>query len=286
MEFIIRFYLFLVINIKLISSKVEYLKKCQQKMENYMKRCMTTLTLDGFNNWDQYLINVYFSYCNARCVLPLIDDNKQIVLKGSITGIHEAQRKYQLIAASIQQKLLCQQSLLETLRPMVRVQDLTSSLASTTEPSSYYNILLSYCPEDSKSCYWLADRLVNTGFSLWMNFNGIANQNDILSKMDTSECIILCVSTNYFENEFCEKEAKYACETKKPIIIVKIQNFTPITWLRQLIEDKPCFQMFGSENHIDLVLDKLTLEIVSIIYFGVIVMPTYDIILKFDKRLS
>jgi hypothetical protein len=71
------------------------------------------------------------------------------------------------------------------------------------------------------------------------------------------------MSENYFEDDLCEKEAKYADQIRKNIIPVRIRNYEPIEWLRNIIKNESYFQLFGSDNHFNLEYDKLLLKVVS-----------------------
>ncbi|CAF4682736.1 unnamed protein product, partial [Rotaria sp. Silwood2] len=123
------------------------------------------------------------------------------------------------------------------------------------------NIMFSYSPIDSIITHRLSNRLIDEGFSVWMNSNQSKEFNQILRKINRSDCVILCRSENYFEDELCEKEAKYADETGKSLIPVKVQTYEPIELLQKLIEQQSYFQLFGSENHFNLEYDKLLLKI-------------------------
>ncbi|CAF2477153.1 unnamed protein product [Rotaria sp. Silwood2] len=163
----------LAITITLTSSKQEYLIKCQERISNCMKRCMAEIELDGFNDWHQYLINAYYKYCSDRCILPQVGNDQRIILKGPISSIQEAKQKYKLTVALIQEKIRLQQSLLERSWSMSTLPCPTSALMSTAESSTCYNVMLSYCQEDSVACHHLANRLIDEGFSLWLCSNGL-----------------------------------------------------------------------------------------------------------------
>jgi hypothetical protein len=109
----------------------------------------------------------------------------------------------------------------------------------------------------------LANRLIDEGFSVWINSNQLIEFDQILRKINQSDCIILCISRNYFQDELCKKEAKYAEQIGKFIIPVKVEYYQPIEWLQKLIEKDSYFQLFGSDNHFNLEYEKLLLKIVS-----------------------
>jgi hypothetical protein len=124
--------------------------------------------------------------------------------------------------------------------------------------------MLSYSKEDSIICHRLANRLIDEGFSVSINSNEI-NQFENLSKklIKKSDCIILCISRNYFQNEYCKNEAQYSQHIGKYIIPIKIEYYQPIEWLKDLIEKESYFQLYGSENQFNLEYEKILLKIVS-----------------------
>ncbi|CAF3683782.1 unnamed protein product [Rotaria sp. Silwood1] len=238
------------ITITLTSLNTEYLTKCEKQINNYLNRSIFKMTLNGFENWNQYMINAFYKYSKDRYVLPKLDNKQQIILYGPINNVYEVIQKYQLI-----NKL---------------IQDKTNLLSLFTKNTSLnnFNIMLSYSPNDTIISHRLANRLIDEGFTIWINSNQSIEFNQILKEINKSDCIILCISENYFENELCEKEAKYANEIGKSMIPVKVQNYEPIEWLYKLIEKESYFQLFGSENHFNLEYDKLLLKILQCIRYN------------------
>ena len=94
----------LALRVYLLSSSDESLRKCREKINNYLKRFMTKEVLtnkDGdsiFKHWDQCMINAFYYYCKERCVLPvhLENNNQTLELSGSKNGIQEVKEKYKL----------------------------------------------------------------------------------------------------------------------------------------------------------------------------------------------
>jgi hypothetical protein len=186
------------------------------------------MKLDGFQHWNQYLINAFYKYSIDRCVLPKTDRQQQVILYGPVSNVYEVNQKYQLTNALIQQKL---------------------SGFSTT-------IMISYSPEDSIISHRLANRLIDDGLSVSIN-------SDSFETIDKSSCIILCISENYFQNQSCEKEVKYAEQIGKNLIPVKVEYYQPIEWLKTCIEKQSYFQLYGSENQFNFEYDRLLLKIIS-----------------------
>ncbi|CAF4084437.1 unnamed protein product [Rotaria sp. Silwood2] len=215
---------------------------------------------NDFKNWNQYMINTFYKYCYDRCVLPKTDDDKRIRLIGPINNVYDAKYKYHLTNVLIQEKIHLQQLLPTTPRPRPIIRSQITDSISIMSSSICYNIMLSYCQEDSIISQRLADRLIDEGFSVWID---LIESNDTFSQINKSECIILCISENYVENKFSLNTVEYAKQMGKHIILVKVQNYTSNDWLQQLIPNEIYFQLFGSENHFDLQYDKLLLKILQ-----------------------
>ena len=224
----------------------EHLEKCERKINNYLNRSIYKMKINGFSNWNQYMINAFYKYSTDRCVLPKMNDQQEIILYGSISTVSEVNQKYQLINALIYQKM-----------------HLPSGFLSNRTANPHH-IMISHSPKDSMIANRFANRLIDEGLSIWINSNSSKDFNQIKRKIDKSGCVILCLSENYFQDESCEKEAKYADQIGKNLIPVKVQYFQPIDWLKEIMENKFYFQLFGSENNFNLEYDKLLLKILSL----------------------
>ncbi|CAF2619797.1 unnamed protein product [Rotaria sp. Silwood2] len=260
-----------VIKITLIASQVEELTKCQEKINNYLKRCTTSKKLTNpngiFQHWDQYTINVFYKYCKDKCVLSQIDrTTRELELIGPVNNCLEVEQKWRFLSDLAAVKLLLTPSIERSSSAAIRSEQLATKAA--IEQVKVCNVMLSYCQEDSRKCQCLINKLTEEGFSIWADSVIAEQQRDIFSQIDKSTCIILCISENYYESMSCEKEARYAFQSGKQVFLVKIQNHPLIGWQREVFEGKLFFQLFGSENHFDLEYEKLLLEILQYIKLG------------------
>ncbi|CAF3903383.1 unnamed protein product [Rotaria magnacalcarata] len=222
------FYPVSTITITITSSNTENLSKCQKKMYDYMKRCMSEQVLNGFRNWNQYFINAYYKYCIDRCILPQMNDDQQIVLKGPIISVQEAKQKYQLTAAIMQEKIHMQQCLLETPQSISTVECPATNIMPTAETSPCYNVMLSFCPEDSILCHQLANRLVDEGFSLSLSSDGFQciSPTNNYSRQQTSSRINLSAQ-NLMDIQNRDTMGLYpalSAEQRKLVYRMKIDN--------------------------------------------------------------
>ncbi|UJR07649.1 hypothetical protein I4U23_011937 [Adineta vaga] len=233
--------------IMLMSTSTDYFTDCEKSIHMYLNRSMFTLKIDGFQHWNQNMINSFYEYSINRYVLPKLDEEQQLILCGFINNVYEVKQKYHLTNAFVQGIIF-----------------LPHQPSTSTTPNRY-NIMLSHSVKDWSVAESLATRLVHDGFNIWMkSIDGTASFQQISRKMNKSDCIILCISNNYFEDELCKKEATYADETGKIIIAVKIQNYDPINWLQKLLtQNGTYFQLFGSEHNFNMEYDKLLLKIMQ-----------------------
>ena len=197
------------------------------------------MKLNGFEHWNQPLINAFYKYSTDRYVLPKIDAQQQIVLYGSVTHVYEVHQKYQFINAYIEQIIHL---------PVGYHQKISTNR---------YNIRLSYSEEDSKIANRLANRLMEEGFAVSMEFE------EMTKKIARSDCVILCLSENYFRNTRCQQEANEAQQIGKAILPIKVQYYQPIDWLKKLIEKQSIFHLYGSENQFNFEYEKILLKLVS-----------------------
>ena len=216
---------------------------CQDKITRHLSRYTTSAKLthvnDIFHSWNQHLINSFYKYCKDQCVLPKFDQTENILeLIGPIRGIQAAKKKWHMFTELVQHTPIIE-------HPANSIHHLGAKL---------YNIVMSYSPKDSRRCHRLIGRLTEEGFSVG---------TDLKSNEEKCDCIILCISENYYENSSCVEEAKCAFQTNQPVFLVKIQSHPILGWDYDLFEGKLFFQLFGSEEFFDFEYGRLLLQLVS-----------------------
>jgi hypothetical protein len=232
----------------------EISNKCKEKINNHLNRCIQSSKVtdsDGIlNNWDQYTINAFYKFCKDKYVLPQINKTgNELKLSGPVNNIHDVKLKWYLLRELVREKT----------SNMLRI----GRRSSTQLSKKTCNIMISYSERDAQPCQRLINRLVEEEFTIWAEPVRDAQLRDVTSQISKADCIILCVSENSYESRSCEKEARYAFESGKPILLVKVQNDPLIGWQREIFEGKLFMQLFGSENHFDLEFTHLLLQIVS-----------------------
>lgn len=230
----------LVMEITLIGPDENMITECQYKITKHLSRCTTSAKLTHSNSifhaWNQHLINSFYKYCKDQCVLPKFDHTENILeLIGPARGIEAVKRKWHMFTELVQHTPIVEHSIHRS-------------------GAKLYNIVMSYSPKDTKRCRRLIDRLTEEGFSV-----GI----DLKSNEDKCDCIILCISENYYENSSCVEEAKCAFQTNQPVFLVKTQGHPILGWDYDLFEGKLFFRLFGCEEFFDFEYERLLLQLVS-----------------------
>ncbi|UJR07881.1 hypothetical protein I4U23_012163 [Adineta vaga] len=229
-----------IATITLTATNKKHLTQCDKKIKHYFERSMCRQVLSSkCNEWNQDVINGFYSYCREISVLPQLNDQQQLVLFGPIANVNQAYQKYELTDALVQMRLSIDQNALKSI------------------PNSF-KIVLSYAIDDAAICQQLRTCLTNEGFFVWMRSDSSENS---FPKIDRSDLFILCLSTNYFNDRNCIEEAKYAYEKQKNIIPIKVEYCQPIRLLRKITEQQICLPFFGSQDNFNLQFDKLLLKI-------------------------
>ncbi|CAF5008920.1 unnamed protein product [Rotaria sp. Silwood1] len=215
---------------------------------------------DVFHSWDQHTINLFYKYCKDRCVLPkLMDTKNELELMGPSVSLLEVRKKLNILSESMAEKLRFT-SIIE--RPSSAMcHSARSENTTNTKISKLYSIVLSHHPNDTRKCRRLINRLTEEGFSVGTSSNSAEDQRDLCSQMDKSDCIILCISGNYYESSLCLKEAKYAFQIDKKIFLVRIQSNPILGWNNDPFDRKLYFNSFGSDRYFDLEYGRLLIEL-------------------------
>ncbi|CAF1342022.1 unnamed protein product [Adineta steineri] len=90
------------------------------------------------------------------------------------------------------------------------------------------------------------------------------NYQQILKELviDNSDCIILCVSDSYSQTYRCQKEARYASDMKKNIIMVKVTDgYRMNDWLSFIKPGKIQFQLSKNKINFKTTYQKIRQEL-------------------------
>ena len=264
--------LFLAMKLTIIGLNDDQTEKCEAKINRYLKRCSTFIKLEHpngvFYGWDQRTIIDFYEECTNLGVLPNIDSKEKCIeLTGSVTSMNYLRQKWTLVC----ELAACQfNDMLTKPRP----SSARSSLEVSRNNRKIYNILVSFCDRDANRCQRIIDGLAKEKFCIWAEPLGIDQERNVVAEMQKSDCIIICISENYYDTFSSQKETKYALESGQPIFFVKLGNEPLIGWQRALSHDNIFYHLFGSNNWFKLQFTGLLIEIVSTSIVPVIIKLT------------
>lgn len=116
---------------------------------------------------------------------------------------------------------------------------------ATISASYQYDMMISYCWAEKKICKALFERLKTNGYRVWfdeqnMHGNSVSAMADAI---ESSFCIIVCMSESYEKSNACHSEADYARVYGTPIVPIVVQSkYKARRWLGFII---------GSDIYVD-----------------------------------
>ncbi|CAF3678449.1 unnamed protein product [Adineta steineri] len=111
------------------------------------------------------------------------------------------------------------------------------SISQSTNDNTF-DIMISYSHKEKVLCKQLYDELIKSGYRVWIDFDQMhGNVMDAMAQaIDRSEIIIICMSEQYRQSNFCRAEAHYAFQRQRRIVPVLMQkHYKPDGWLLFLI---------------------------------------------------
>lgn len=107
-------------------------------------------------------------------------------------------------------------------------------------PSDGKNVMISYQWESQPQMVVVKQELEARGFQVWLDLDRMSGS--ILASMaegiESSDVVLMAVSTKYQESDNCRLEAEYACRKKKKIIPLMMERFEPSSWLGLILGAK------------------------------------------------
>lgn len=99
-------------------------------------------------------------------------------------------------------------------------------------------IMISYNSKSRETCMKIKNEFEKLGFRIWIDVESIygSSLEAMANAIDTSFCVLMCVTENYKESNFCRLEAEYVVQTKKPFVPLYLQpGYKPNGWLGLVI---------------------------------------------------
>ncbi|CAF3577583.1 unnamed protein product [Rotaria sp. Silwood1] len=118
----------------------------------------------------------------------------------------------------------------------------TEAVTKLTNSKLYkYDIMISYSHSDQQLCYQIHERLVQDGFSVWIdrdNMHG-ATMIAMAEAIENSEVVLICMSDAYKQSVYCQSEAHYAFERRCHLIpLIMKSYYKPDGWLGIIVSGK------------------------------------------------
>ena len=101
-----------------------------------------------------------------------------------------------------------------------------------------FDMMISYSHKDKSLCRQIYDELIKTGYRVWIDFDQMhGNVMDAMAHaIEQSQTVIICISEDYRNSNYCRAEAQYAFQRQRKIVPVLLQkHYKPDGWLLFLI---------------------------------------------------
>lgn len=98
--------------------------------------------------------------------------------------------------------------------------------------------MISYNSKSRETCLKIKSELEKAGFRVWIDIESIygSSLSAMAYAIETSFCVLMCVTEKYKESNFCRLEAEYLIQQKKPYIPLFLQpGYKPNGWLGLVI---------------------------------------------------
>lgn len=112
-------------------------------------------------------------------------------------------------------------------------------------------VMLSYEWHHQSTVLQLKEELNARGFNVWMDVDRMMGSTleAMAAAIESSDAIIMCISSRYKESQACRTEAEYAYTKKKCLIPVKVEkSYEPDGWLGILVGSKLYYNVHNQET--------------------------------------
>lgn len=98
--------------------------------------------------------------------------------------------------------------------------------------------MISYNSKSREACLKIKNELEKVGFRVWVDVESIygSSLQAMADAIDSSFCVLMCVTEKYKESNYCRLEAEYVVQQSKPYIPLYLQaGYKPNGWLGLVI---------------------------------------------------
>ncbi|CAF0847844.1 unnamed protein product [Brachionus calyciflorus] len=94
--------------------------------------------------------------------------------------------------------------------------------------------MISYNSKSRPICLNIKKELEKNGYKVWIDFESIygSSLEAMANAIETSFCVLMCITENYKESNFCRLEAEYCVQKNCPFVPLILQKgYRPNGWL-------------------------------------------------------
>lgn len=184
-----------------------------------------------------FTLKLLVELCYDECVLDSVSIDKELIgyLKRFILNVDS-----NLHASTSTDPSIMYENEENTLIKLANII-LSCIKKKTNQKQISKQILISYdFISSNEKCIQIKSKLESFGLNnVFLSSSSNNDLNDILNRINSSDCVLICVNENYKHNLACKLEAEYAFKLGKPIIPLIIQeNYENVNgWLGLIMSD-------------------------------------------------
>ena len=137
------------------------------------------------------------------------------------------------------------------------------------------HIMISYNSKSRELCLNIKAALEELGHKVWIDIESIygSSLEAMAEAIESSKCVLVCVTEKYKESNFCRLEAEYLVQQKKPYVPLLMQKgYKPDGWLGIILGSRIFIDftklefnkaMIDLKRNLSLVLHKDNHKVVS-----------------------
>ncbi|XP_033120535.1 uncharacterized protein LOC117119762 isoform X2 [Anneissia japonica] len=86
----------------------------------------------------------------------------------------------------------------------------------------------------------IVDRLRKEGYIVWMDETDMENRiaDDLANAIKDAEVVLVCLSSNYKDSVYCERESNNVAHFRKPFIVLMMERFTMDGWVANYYSER------------------------------------------------
>lgn len=128
-----------------------------------------------------------------------------------------------------------------------------------------HKIFISYSRKDGRVARMIYTKLEQSGYSVSLDVSSLVAGEDwskkVKSALSQSDIILILLSENLSSSTFATNEVQAALDTKKPLLVILLDDSAKQNWLWPLVATRKNIQLHENSADFDRQVDNLVLEI-------------------------